>query len=233
MTPKPNEQPIRLMLLDDHEFILHGMSRILSQQADMKVLRTFLKSHQLMAALKNEEPDIVVVDYSLGPGEVDGLNLIRALRNRHPHIKVLVISSLHTPATVALALRCGARGFVGKELDAEQLVIGIRRVFEGRIYLDPDMEIQLSRNNVSVLPLPDNQDDPDERVAPLISTGSLTIREREVLRCCLDGQSVTQIAAKFSRSIKTISAQKQSAYRKLGLRTDNELFKIRSQLEGW
>ncbi|MEF9674255.1 helix-turn-helix transcriptional regulator [Pseudomonas sp. PCH446] len=60
----------------------------------------------------------------------------------------------------------------------------------------------------------------------------MTVREHEVLRCCLDGLSVTHIARKFSRSIKTISTQKQAAFRKLGLRGDNELYKVRYQMEG-
>ena len=66
----------------------------------------------------------------------------------------------------------------------------------------------------------------------LVRTRELSFREREVLRCCLDGMSVTQIALKFERSVKTISTQKQAAFKKLGLRSDNELFKIRSQFEG-
>ncbi|MEV8761136.1 helix-turn-helix transcriptional regulator, partial [Klebsiella pneumoniae] len=60
---------------------------------------------------------------------------------------------------------------------------------------------------------------------------SLSPREREVLRCCLDGMSVTDIAEKFARSVKTISGQKQSAFRKLGVRSDNELFKIEYQIK--
>ena len=59
----------------------------------------------------------------------------------------------------------------------------------------------------------------------------LSPREREVFRCVLDGMSVTEIAAKFSRGITTISAQKNSAFRKLGIRTNNELFKIRHLLD--
>ena len=70
------------------------------------------------------------------------------------------------------------------------------------------------------------------KLSALIDRSELSPREREVLRCCLDGMSVTDIAEKFARSIKTISSQKQSAYRKLGIRTDTELFKIKHELEG-
>jgi DNA-binding NarL/FixJ family response regulator len=219
------------MLLDDHEFILHGMSQVLASQPDIVVASTHNTSRSLLDALRAVEVDIVVLDYSLSPGEVDGLNLIKAIGTRYPQVKVIVISSLHTPATVALSLRCGAVGFVGKELGADSLLQAVRTVAAGGIYLHPTMEGELHRNNVAILPLSQSDSDEDGPAAFLIGAQSLTLREREVLRCCLDGLSVTNIATKFSRSIKTISAQKQSAYRKLGLRTDHELFKLRTQLE--
>ncbi|MBA1242455.1 response regulator transcription factor [Pseudomonas japonica] len=227
---KANSVRTRLMLLDDHEFILHGISQILARHPDVEVISTHTESRTLLEALRIMPVDMVVMDYALSPGEVDGLNLIKAIRTRHPRTRVIVISSLHTPSTVALTLRCGAAGFVGKELGAEELLKAIRVVSNGRVYLHPDMEDALQRNNVAVHPLGPTEE-VDEPVAALVNTTTLTLREREVLRCCLDGLSVTDISSKFSRSIKTISAQKQSAYRKLGLRTDHELFKLRALLE--
>lgn len=220
----------RLMLLDDHEFILHGISQTLARHTDVEVVSTHTESRTLLDALRLVQVDIVVMDYALSPGEVDGLNLIKAIRTRHPRTRVIVISSLHTPSTVALTLRCGAAGFVGKELGAEELLKAIRAVCAGRLYLHSEMEDALQRNSVAVHPL-DPEEEVDGPVAALVNTTTLTLREREVLRCCLDGLSVTDISAKFSRSIKTISAQKHSAYRKLGLRTDHELFKLRALLE--
>lgn len=74
--------------------------------------------------------------------------------------------------------------------------------------------------------------DDTDSLAILATNAALTGREHEVMRCLLDGMSVTQIANKFSRSIKTISTQKQAAYKKLGLNNDNELNKVRYLLEG-
>lgn len=64
----------------------------------------------------------------------------------------------------------------------------------------------------------------------LLNDPTLSPKEREVLRCCLDGMSVSQISRKFMRSMKTISGQKQAAFRKLGVRTDAELFKLQHSL---
>jgi two-component system capsular synthesis response regulator RcsB len=226
-------RPLRVMLLDDHQFVLDGMGLMLSSHADIEVVGSYLSSQALFAGVQKLEVDVVVMDYCLRPGEVDGLNLIRALRIRCPQAEVLVLSSLHVPCTVALALRCGARGFMGKEMDGGLLPEAIRKVASGQCYLQPAMANRLNEDGVGVLNTDTAATSSSRSLNTMISTARLTVREHEVLRCCLDGMTVTEIAHKFSRSVKTISAQKQSGFRKLGLRNNNELFKIRAQLDGW
>lgn len=223
--------PIQVMLLDDHEFILTGMQHLLSEHQDIEVLGRFTRSRDLLQALKGSPVHIVIMDFSLGPDETDGLNLIRALRIKFPAIRLLIISASHTPATVSLAMRCGAQGFVGKGSDPAYLVDALRTLAQGEIYLEPSMTALLHDRDISTQ-TPTMQGRAGQApLEALVRTNNLTLREREVLRCCLDGLSVTEVADKFSRSIKTISTQKQSAFRKLGLRSDNELFRLRSQLE--
>ena len=223
--------PIRLMLLDDHALILQGFSRLLTPHKDMQIVGCFTRSRQLMDALRTQSVDVVVMDYSLSPGEVDGLNLIRGLRLRYPGARLLVVSALHTPATVALAMRCGASGFLGKDTSSDEVVLAIRKVAAGQIYLHSAMALELKHNEISTRSSLETSADSGSDQGELTGLSTLSIREREVLRCCLEGMSVTKSAGKFSRSIKTISTQKQSAYKKLGVTSDNELFKIRSQFE--
>ena len=227
-------RPARLMLLDDHDLVLQGMLQLLRQEQDMEVVGHFIRSRELIDALSQPgmEVDIIIMDYTLSPGEIDGLNLIRGLRLRFPDIHLLIISASHTPATVALALRCGAKGFIGKDMCSSQLAVAVRRLVGGRGYLHPQMESNLQYNGVSIAQGQRNGLAKPTGVDMLVRTSELSFREREVLRCCLDCMSVTQIALKFERSVKTISTQKQAAFKKLGLRSDNELFKIRSQFEG-
>ena len=223
--------PIRLMLLDDHEFILCGMQHVLGAHPEFDIVASFTRSRDLLLALKQSPVDIVVMDFALGPDETDGLNLIRALRIKFPGVHLLVISATHTPATVSLALRCGAKGFIGKDSDPTHLLEGVRTLATGAAYLEPHMSTLLDDRGIATRVPDPTAKGSKSAIEALVRTNNLTLREREVLRCCLAGMSVTQVAEKFSRSIKTISTQKQSAYRKLGLSSDNELFKIRSQLE--
>lgn len=221
--------PYTVMLLDDHELIRVGTVLWLSKEPDLQVIGSYSTSRELLAALAVRQPDILVIDFMLGPREIDGINLIRALRLRHPECRPLVLSAHYTPATVSLALRAGSWGFFGKSERLDGLASAIRTVARGRIYLHPVMAAEVAAVSETEV----------HRVAGAaepVCTGAhgevLSPREREVLRCFLDGMSVNGIAAKFSRSANTISTQKQSAYRKLGIKNDSELFKLSSSLHG-
>jgi two-component system capsular synthesis response regulator RcsB len=216
-----NRSPIRVMQLDDHPVVRHGCSASLGQEADILIVGSFATSRELMNALRSEAVDLLLIDYSLGPGDIDGVNLIRALRIRFPSCAILVSSAHYNPATVSLALRAGAHGFIGKTQAMSELAKAIRAVMANRRYIEPLMAERLNIGQV-----PAASASTIETESPLTRHASLTPREREVLRCFLDGMSISQIAQKFSRNINTISTQKQAALRKLGVQSDNELFKI-------
>ncbi|OQS43688.1 response regulator transcription factor [Chromobacterium haemolyticum] len=218
-------QPIQITLLDDHLMVLNSLAGRLANETDLNVAGQFTSSAPLIQHLKQHDGvDVVVTDYALSPGDIDGFSLIRGLRRRFARVRILVMSAYYTPATVALALRCGAHGFIGKEQSLDELVAAIRLLADGHGYLSPDMSAALDESCAN-LPAPEKA-----MLRSLLDHPELSPREREVLRCCLDGMTVSDIAVKFSRSIKTISNQKQSALKKLGLRSDNELFKLQSRL---
>ncbi|MHC8398001.1 response regulator [Pseudomonas sp. MDT1-17] len=222
-------KPIRIMLLDDHPIILLGLEVCLSREPDFDVIGRFGKSSLLITALHDQEVDIVLLDFSLAPDDVDGLSLLRGLKVRFPHVRLLVVSAVHDFASVTMILRCGADGFIGKEVEPQQLITAVRRVVAGKKYLSKGMSNLLYTQAVSSH---EQHDDVEyEGLGFSQVSSNLTCRELEVLRCYLEGMSVTEIADKFSRSIKTISAQKQAALKKLGLRNANELFKMRYYLE--
>ncbi|MBV8625738.1 MAG: response regulator transcription factor [Herbaspirillum sp.] len=223
---------MRIALLDDHAVVRYGLAMRLAEEPDLDVVGAFATSKELMAALRTVQADLLLIDYALGSNDIDGLNLIRALRVRFPRSKILVASAHHNPATVALAMKAGAGGFVGKSQELGELIQAVRAVGRGRQYLNVAMVAALS--SMQQAESGSGQASDGRRLsgsAPpasraLAELSSLSPREREVLRCCLEGLSVTEIAEKFTRSVKTISGQKQSALRKLGVRSDHELFKI-------
>lgn len=221
---------IRIAILDDHAVVRHGLSARLSEESDFEIVGVYASSKEMMSALQSQsvQADIFLIDYSLGESDIDGLNLIRALKIRYPKGKILISSTHDNPATVALAMRAGAKGFVGKSQDLSELIQAIRGVMVGKQYVNEMVKIELS--HAATNEDNDTKTETDHKNA-LTGYYDLSPREREVLRCCLDGLTVTQIANKFARSVKTISGQKQAAFKKLGIRNDSELFKIQNQLK--
>lgn len=216
---------IRIALLDDHEVVRHGISARLQEEPDISITGVYATTDALMSALPSTTPDVLLIDYMLGADQLDGINLVRALRLRHSRCKILMSSSRHNTDTVLMAMRAGAHGFVGKEQDLSELVAAIRCVFAGKFYLCDRMVALISTRWMSA-----GQSAGGDEQGPTDRHSDLSPRESEVIRCYLAGMTVTQISQKFSRSIKTISGQKQSAFRKLGVRNDIDFFKLQHQL---
>lgn len=216
---------LHIALLDDHAIVRHGLVSRLVVEPDFEVVGVYANSRELMKGLATAPAEVLLLDFVLGANELDGVSLIRALRVKFPRCRILVFSTHHDAATVILALRIGARGFLGKGEGMCQLIDAVRLVASGGIYLSADMAYK-----VALATAVSNRDEQKSRDHALRFV-SLSAREQEVIRCFLAGMTITDIAAKFSRSIKTISTQKTSAFRKLGVMSNNELFRIRHIIE--
>ncbi|WP_269791778.1 response regulator transcription factor [Stenotrophomonas sp. Iso1] len=220
-------KPLRISVLDDHSLIQLAMKTRLSREADFAVVGIYANSRDMFALMPAVAPDLLIMDYVLADTEMDGLHLLGLIRRRFPGLCILVSSSTEKPSLVNLMLNGGANGFFGKSEDAELLIDAVRNVAAGETYVSPALQHALGRSPGLYIPQDGERIEDGQQ---LLDHAALSPREREVLRCCLDGMSVSQIARKFQRSTKTISGQKQSAYRKLGICTDAELFKLQSSL---
>ncbi|MGG7598226.1 two-component system capsular synthesis response regulator RcsB [Pseudomonas sp. TE6288] len=223
---------IRVAVLDDHAVVRCGVLARLAEEADIHVVGSYASSCSMIAGLRGAPADVLLVDYSLGPDEVDGVSLIRGLMAKFPTCAIVVFSSHHELSIVNLVLRVGARGFVSKNQDLGQVVTAIRSASRGKTYLDTDMTFRLAQASVDS-PIRQPSVQATECSSVRLEGVRLSAKESEVIRCFLEGLSVREIAKKFERSEKTISTQKWAAFRKLGVMSDAELFKLKHQLRGF
>lgn len=225
---KPN-LPVHVALLDDHAVVRLGMLHNISDDTRLILVGDFGSSAALLQALrKGERVDVLLLDYALAATDADGAQLILQLRKQYPRMRILVASAYDSPATIALVLRAGAHGFWGKSEPIADLPHAILTVASGKRYLSEHRSAALPHVPLSAGKYPERKDGNP----PYDTLHMLSKREQEVLRCILDGMGVTEIAAKFSRSVKTISNQKQSAFKKLGIRSFSELVPFRDSLRG-
>lgn len=232
MTPSA-DTTIGVVILDDHPVVRGGYEHQLAQCPDIRVLGSFASGKALLDWLRQQAVEqfplrtVLVLDYELGPDEVDGLSLIQSLHARYPHFRLLVGSSHSGDSTVQLTRRVGALGFYDKRQDLSELANAIRTVAAGKPYPTPE----LGQRSMVMQPIVEPVQETDEDKRLLTCFPQLTKKEHEILRCYLQGMTVSEIAAKLQRSIKTVSTQKQSAFKKMGIRSDMELARLRQEIE--
>ncbi|WP_432591918.1 response regulator transcription factor [Stenotrophomonas maltophilia] len=207
-----------IMLLDDHPMVGHAIATTLQDAPHLQVIGDFNSSRDLLKALEEHSADVVIMDYALGPGEIDGLNLIRRVRARQPNCRIMMMSGHFNPATVMMAMQAGADGFIGKSQRLADLVGAVYEVLRGRKYLHPDMQRQLEEaapgcGRVATAANDDGVGASDQQFL----RARLTAKEHEVVRCIIEGMTTSEIALKFHRQVSTISTQKKSAFSKLGV----------------
>lgn len=227
---KAYNNPLHIALLDDHPMIRTVFELCLQQEQDMQLVATWGTSSELYAQLQSVQVDVLVLDFLLGDRELDGLALVKQLRNHFPALKILISSSMESPAIVKMVLTAGVRGFIGKSQPMDEILHAIRQVARGKIYLSPAVAYEVENLYTLYEAPPQKKPVVHKKSHMFEKVKLLSPREVEVVRCFLDGLSVSQIAVKFNRSRKTVSGQKQSALKKLGLRSDSELFKYSHDL---
>lgn len=213
------DRPRRLALLDPHPVLRLGVEVLLRQHASVQV-RLSLSSERHLLHLLERSPtcvDLLLIDALPMGDQGDGLALLRLLSQRWPALPVLVLSAHCNASTVTSALRAGARGFLSKSTPPHVLLRAIEVVARGGRFVPPELRTALHLPRIRRLPAP--------------ALPPLSRREREVLGLVLKGMTTSEMALRAGRSASTISSQKTSAYRKLGIRGDGDLFRFRHLLD--
>ncbi|WP_187671277.1 response regulator transcription factor [Zestomonas carbonaria] len=213
-------EKVRVVLADDHPIVLMGVREVIERDGRFAVVGEALSSSELVRLYKEVRPDIVITDYNM-PGDQtygDGIKLIEYLLRNFPATRILILTMLSNNLILSSLYDLGVSGVILKNGDLNEILVALDTLVRQNTYRGPCMQ-----SNNSVLP---DRDDIDGRIA------SLSMKEFEVLRHFVSGMSVGEIALHLKRSVKTVSAQKVAAMRKLEVDSDQALllFCIKSNL---
>lgn len=209
---------MRIIISDDHPLVLMGLKALLQCQGEgLTVVGEARSTAELFSVLASQPCDLLVTDFSMpdGQGTDDGLGLLASLRARFPMTPILVVTMVTNPALVRGMLALGVSGVLDKSSMVTELILAIRTLRAGRTYLG-----EATRRRLKLFSAGAGAD----ALAGGAEGEPLSVREAEVLRLLAQGQTVTEIAHKSGRSVKTISQQKRYAMRKLGLQSDSQLY---------
>jgi DNA-binding NarL/FixJ family response regulator len=207
---------ITVLIADDHPVVRQGLQVLLSVQDDIDVVGEAADGAQAVALARELNPDVILLDLRLPV--MDGIAVLRELRDSALPARSLVLTSAPDRALVTLAVQAGAAGFLYKDVDPDALIRALRSVHDGNTLLAPEAAGSLLRSPAGA--------------QAVRGIGALTGREREVLAQIADGRSNREIARLLRVSEKTVKTHVSSVLAKLGVadRTQAALLAVR-QLE--
>ncbi|MCG5539794.1 MULTISPECIES: response regulator [unclassified Halorhodospira] len=201
---------IRIVLADDHRLVRQAIEGMLRDIPDLQIVEQVQNGEQALSAVREYEPDVVLMDLQM-PG-MGGIEATRRLSRSHPKVGVIAVTIYDSGPYPAHALRAGARGYVHKGADREELIEAIRSVYLGRRYICSEVA-----RHVALVSLDGTGESPFD---------GLTSREFEVLMRILNGQRGTSIAKELCLSPKTVSTYRGRLYERLGVRNDAQLTRV-------
>lgn len=212
-----NDEPIRVLITDDHAIVRKGIRALLATEKDIQVVGEACNGQEVIELASSLQPDVILMDLVMP--KMDGIEATRQVTAQLPQTRVLVLTSFAADDKVFPAIKAGALGYLLKDSSPEALVAAIRAVQRG----EPSLEPAIARKVLQEL---SHSHVPDPEVDPL------TERELEVLRLVAQGMSNREIAEQLVVAEFTVRSHVSSILSKLHLasRTQAALYALKSGL---
>lgn len=207
----PNFDKKKIFLVEDHPVYRQGLAHYINRESDLTVCGEAVNADQALDAIGKTKPDLVLVDLSLK--ESNGLDLIKSIKSQYRDVSCLVLSMHDEGLYGERVLLAGARGYVMKEEEPENIVKAIRRILSGKIYLSESMTEKMLEKKAEGQP---------EGVS---AVSTLSDRELEVFRLIGEGQATAKIAKNLHLSVKTVETYRANIKIKLKLPDNMQLIR--------
>jgi DNA-binding NarL/FixJ family response regulator len=206
----------RILIVDDHPIVRQGLAELVNHESDLVVCGQAEDSHEAIKAIKDLSPTLAIIDISLK--ETSGLELIKDIRSQYPDLPVLALSMHDETLYAERALRAGAMGYIMKQEATENVIVAVRRILGGEIYVSDRMSARMVRKLVT------------GQIEPTTSqVERLSDRELEVFHLIGKGHGTRQISERLHLSVKTIETYRAHIKEKLNLADAAELLQYAIQ----
>ena len=207
---KESDGKTRILLVDDHAVVRFGIAQLINRQADMMVCGEEEDASRALGSITSLKPNLVIADISLR--DSSGLELMRNIKAQYPSLPVLVVSAHDESIYAEIAFRAGALGYLMKEEALDKVIMAIRRVLSGAIYVSDSLAAKMLQQQIR------GQTNINESPVK-----SLSDRELEVFQLIGQWKTTREIADELHLSVKTIEYYREQIKRKLSLKNAAEL----------
>jgi len=194
---------IRIAIADDHPMIIGGLKNMLSVYPHITLAGAYVNGADLLKGLEKMEPEVLLLDIQL-PDKTGDL-LAPVILKRHPGVRILALTNLNSALYVHNMLRMGVLGYVLKNTDPEIVIRAVETVYEGREFIDPALMDSLDQFKQRM-----------KREAALKPT--LTLREKEILRMTVNGDTIQEISEKLFIGLRTVEYLRSNLFLKLDVK---------------
>jgi DNA-binding NarL/FixJ family response regulator len=209
-TPPAPQNLKRILLVDDHPMVRERLTEAIRREPDLTVCGEAEDRFQAMEQIAATRPDLAIVDLTLKRSH--GMELIKDIRGRHPDLAVLVVSMHDEMLHAERVIRAGARGYITKQEATRKIMVAIRTVLDGDVYLSEKMAAQIAATAVG-----------SSRTKASLPMDKLSDRELCVFEMIGQGHGTRQIADELHLDMRTIETYRARIKEKLNLKDANDL----------
>jgi two-component system NarL family response regulator len=195
--------PIRAVIADDHPIVREGLGALVNSQQDMNVVGEAANGKQAVQQFFLHRPDVLLLDLRMP--EMNGIDAIRAIIEKEPEARIIVLSTYNTDEDIYQALKAGAKAYLLKDSPREQLLESIRSVHSGRLSISSSI---------------------GERLAATLHGPKLTDREIEIMKFMVGGKTNKEIGASITITEGTVKVHVRHILKKLGAGGRTEAIRI-------
>lgn len=194
----------KIILVDDHQMLIDGLSAILSANKDIEILKTYTNGNLLIEEINSLNPEIVLTDISMP--EIDGYELTKKIKKLNPAIQVIALSMSGNIADINKMLDVGISGYVLKNVGNQELIEAIHKVAQGKMHFSDDVMEEMVKNKHAKTEKQEEQ-------------AKLTERELEILKLIVQELNNAEIADKLFISERTVETHRKNMIRKFNTKT--------------